>query len=185
MLPDHSPRALTSGAGCFGAEAAESRAVSALAGNSFHRDWTRPQADQALVGQRARPHRNIDRLSPTTPAHSITSSTNHSSKAIEIEDVEFLVVERVAEAQKEETLRPVNLRPPEFQIGYLEKLAPDYIGERHIATVSRDQDGNIGGKSGPVRRRLNEDDGKLPLFGVLVPARDGQPALGDYRDMRR
>ena len=85
------------------------------------------QADQALVGQRARPHRNVDRLSPTTPAHSITSSTdecvmNHSSRAIEIEGVEFLVVEldRVAEAQEEETLRPVNLRPPEFQIGYRE-----------------------------------------------------------------
>jgi len=69
---------------------------------------------------------------------------NHSSKAIEIEDVEFLVaeLERVGEAQEEETLRPVNLRPPEFRIGYLEKLLPDYIGERHIVTVSRDQDGN-------------------------------------------
>ena len=107
------------------------------------------QADQALVGQRARPHRNVDRLSPTTPAHSITSSTdecmmNHSSKAIEIEDVEFLVaeLERVGEVEEEETLRPVNLRPPEFRIGYLEKLLPDYIGERHIVTVSRDQDGN-------------------------------------------
>ena len=69
---------------------------------------------------------------------------NHSSKAIEIEDVEFLVaeLERVGEVQEEETLRPVNLRPPEFRIGYLEKLLPDYIGERHIVTVSRDQDGN-------------------------------------------
>ena len=51
-------------------------------------------------------------------------------------------LERVGEAQEEETLRPVNLRPPEFRIGYLEKLLPDYIGERHIVTVSRDQDGN-------------------------------------------
>ena len=69
---------------------------------------------------------------------------NHSSKTIEIEDVEFLVaeLERVGEVQEEETLRPVNLRPPEFRIGYLEKLLPDYIGERHIVTVSRDQDGN-------------------------------------------
>jgi len=69
---------------------------------------------------------------------------NHSSKAIEIEDVEFLVaeLERVGEVEEEETLRPVNLRPPEFRIGYLEKLLPDYIGERHIVTVSRDQDGN-------------------------------------------
>jgi hypothetical protein len=58
--------------------------------------------------------------------------------------VEFLVaeLERVGEVQEEETLRPVNLRPPEFRIGYLEKLLPDYIGERHIVTVSRDQDGN-------------------------------------------
>ena len=69
---------------------------------------------------------------------------NHSSKAIEIEDVEFLVaeLERVGEVQEEETLRPVNLRPPEFRIGYLEKLLPDYIGERHIVTVSCDQGGN-------------------------------------------
>ena len=69
---------------------------------------------------------------------------NHSSKAIEIEDVEFLVaeLERVGEVEEEETLRPVNLRPPEFRIGYLEKLLPDYIGKRHIVTVSRDQDGN-------------------------------------------
>jgi len=69
---------------------------------------------------------------------------NHSSKAIEIEDVEFLVaeLERVGEVEEEETLRPVNLRPPEFRIGYLEKLLPDYIRERHIVTVSCDQDGN-------------------------------------------
>ena len=105
---------------------------------------------------------------------------NHSSKAIEIEDVEFLVaeLERVGEVQEEETLRPVNLRPPEFRIGISRNCYPITLANATSSQSAVIRMATIGSKSGPVRRRLNEDDGKLPLFGVLVPARDGQPSLG-------
>ena len=71
-------------------------------------------------------------------------SADHSSKAIEIEDVEFLVAEPERAGEVQERRNPASRQPSaaRIQIGYLEKLLPDYIGERHIVTVSRDQDGN-------------------------------------------
>ena len=43
--------------------------------------------------------------------------------------------------QRLEEVRCVACRPPEFQIGYLKELPPEYPGERHLGTVSRDPDG--------------------------------------------
>ena len=67
---------------------------------------------------------------------------------------------------------------PEFQIGYLEKLAPDYAGDRHIVTVGRDPHGLYHWKErrGP---EPDEGQGNLPPFRVvLAPPDDVPPALG-------
>jgi hypothetical protein len=41
-----------------------------------------------------------------------------------------------------EQVQPAAHQPPvELQIGYLKKLPPEYNGERHIVTASRDADG--------------------------------------------
>jgi hypothetical protein len=44
------------------------------------------------------------------------------------------------------TVRGVQCQPPEFEVGYLKELPPDYTDERHIVTVGRDAD-SISGKS--------------------------------------
>jgi hypothetical protein len=43
--------------------------------------------------------------------------------------------------QRLEEVRGVACQPPEFQIGYLKKLPPEYAGDTHLVTVGRDADG--------------------------------------------
>ena len=85
----------------------------------------------------------------------------------------------LARLKRLEQLRPADSRPPEFQIGYLEKLPPDYTGDRHIVTVSRDPDGKYRWEERPGPASASQDDGKLPPFRVvLVSASDSQPVPG-------
>jgi hypothetical protein len=86
----------------------------------------------------------------------------------------------LARLKRLEQVRLADSRPPEFQIGYLEKLPPDYTGDRHIVTISRDPDGKYRWEERPGPAPANEDDDdKPPPFRViLVSARDSQPVPG-------
>jgi hypothetical protein len=87
----------------------------------------------------------------------------------------------LARLKRLEQLRPADSRPPEFQIEYLEKLPPDYAGDRHIVTVSRDPDGQYRWEERPGPAPADENDGKLPPFRVtLVSASDSQPMPGAW-----
>jgi hypothetical protein len=91
---------------------------------------------------------------------------------------EPMKVALLARLKRLEQLRPADSRLPEFQIGYLEKLAPDYAGDRHIVTVGRDPDGLYHWKErrGP---EPDEGQGNLPPFRVvLAPPEDVPPAPG-------
>jgi hypothetical protein len=82
----------------------------------------------------------------------------------------------LARLKRLEEVRPVDLRPPEFQIGYLEKLPPDYAGDRHIVTVGRDPDGLYHWEEQPGPEP-DEGKGNLPPFRiVLAPSDDVPPA---------
>jgi hypothetical protein len=48
------------------------------------------------------------------------------------------------------------------------ELPPNYAGERHIATVGHDEDGNYRWGERPGRAPTNEDDGKLPPLRVII-----------------
>jgi len=85
----------------------------------------------------------------------------------------------LARLKRLEQVRPAHSRPPEFQIGYLERLPAEYTGDRHTVTVSRDPDGKYRWEERPGPAPANEDDGKPPPFRViLVSARDSQPVPG-------
>jgi hypothetical protein len=45
-----------------------------------------------------------------------------------------------------------------LQFGYLEKLPPDYTGERHVVTRGRLPDGNYQWEERPGPRPSNEDE---------------------------
>jgi len=46
----------------------------------------------------------------------------------------------------------------ELQIGYLKKLPPEYVGERHVVTVDRLADGKYHWEERPGPTPANEDD---------------------------
>ena len=61
--------------------------------------------------------------------------------------------------QRLEEVRATEHRPLELQFGYLEKLPPDYTGERHVVTRGRLPDGNYQWEERPGPRPSNEDEG--------------------------
>ena len=92
----------------------------------------------------------------------------------------------LARLKRLEQLRPADSRPPEFQIGYLEKLPSDFTGDRHIVTVSRDADGKYRWAERPGPAPADENDGKLPPFRViLVSASDSQLCRERSQDRQR
>ena len=136
-------------------------------------------------------------LDQTTPAsvkvRAAECVMSHSSKAIEIEDVEFRVaeLERAAEAPEEETMkaallarlkrleevRPVDPRPPEFHIGYLKELAPDYTGGRHVVTVGCDADGLYRREERPGPEPDEYKSNSLLPIRVIVASPENEPAM--------
>ena len=64
----------------------------------------------------------------------------------------------------------------ELQIGYLKKLPPEYVGERHFVTVGRLSDGTYHWEERPGPAPANEDDGdgSKVIRIVLVAAKDGR-----------
>jgi len=89
----------------------------------------------------------------------------------------------LARVKRLEQVRPADSRPPKFQIGYLEKLPPDYTGDRHIVTVSRDPDGKYRWEErlGPAPLMKTT---KLPPFRViLVSARDSPACAGSAAEI--
>ena len=59
----------------------------------------------------------------------------------------------LARLKRLEEVRPVDPRPPEFQIGYLRELPPEFTGDRHLVTVGRDPDGTYRWEERPGARR--------------------------------
>jgi hypothetical protein len=74
-----------------------------------------------------------------------------------------------------EQVRGRQCQPPEFQVGYLKELPPEYTGERHIVTVGRDGYGNYRWEERPGRAPSDEDQGNLPPFRVVVASPQGVP----------
>jgi hypothetical protein len=59
-----------------------------------------------------------------------------------------------------ENVRAAERRPQiELQIGYLKKLPPEYVGERHVVTVSRLSEGTYHWEERPGPAPAAEDDG--------------------------
>jgi hypothetical protein len=80
--------------------------------------------------------------------------------------------------QRLEEVRGVACQRPEFQVGYIKELPPEYPGERHLVTVSRDPDGTYRWEERPGPE---PDEGKrnsIPPFRViLTPEGDPAPAV--------
>ena len=55
---------------------------------------------------------------------------------------------------------------PQFRVGHLKELPPNYAGERRIVTVGRDEDGNYRWEERPGRAPANEV--KLPPLRVII-----------------
>ena len=64
----------------------------------------------------------------------------------------------------------------ELQIGYLKKLPPEYVGERHVVTVGQLPDGKYQWEERPGPAPAIEDDGdaRTIIRINLVGAKDGQ-----------
>jgi hypothetical protein len=64
----------------------------------------------------------------------------------------------------------------ELQIGYLKKLPPEYVGERHVVTVGQLSDGTYHWEERPGPAPANEDDGdaRTIIRINLVAAKDGR-----------
>ena len=60
--------------------------------------------------------------------------------------------------QRLEEVRATEHRPLELQFGYLEKLPPDYTGERHVVTLGRLPDGKYQWEERPGLAPANEDE---------------------------
>ena len=66
----------------------------------------------------------------------------------------------------------------ELQIGYLKKLPPEYVGERHVVTVGQLPDGSYHWEERPGPAPANEDDGDAGMIIRInfVAAKDVQAA---------
>jgi len=75
--------------------------------------------------------------------------------------------------QRLEEVRATEHRPLELQFGYLEKLPPDYTGERHVVTLGRLPDGNYQWEErlGPAPADEDEDCSKTIMGINLVEAK--------------
>ena len=64
----------------------------------------------------------------------------------------------------------------ELQIGYLKRLPPEYVGERHVATVGQLPDGEYQWEERPGPAPAIEDDGdaRTIIRINLVAAKDGR-----------
>ena len=63
----------------------------------------------------------------------------------------------------------------ELQIGYLKKLPPKYVGERHVVTFGRLADGKYHWEERPGPAPANEDDGGRTILRIIpVAAKDGR-----------
>ena len=85
----------------------------------------------------------------------------------------------LARLKRLEEVRGIPCRPPEFQVGYLKELPPQYAGERHIVTVGRDANGTYQWEErrGPASR--DEGQSNLPPFRVVLASpEDVPPAPG-------
>ena len=78
--------------------------------------------------------------------------------------------------QRLEEVRGGQCRPPEFQVGYLKQLPPEYSGERHIITIGRDPDGLCHFEERPGREP-DEGQGNLPPFRVVLAPPDDVPPV--------
>jgi hypothetical protein len=62
----------------------------------------------------------------------------------------------------------------EWQMGYYQKLPPDYVGERHTVTVSRLPDGKYEWEERPGPAPTDgKDDSKILIRITFVKGRDG------------
>ena len=60
--------------------------------------------------------------------------------------------------QRLEEVRATEHRPLELQFGYLNKLPPDYTGERHVVTLGRLPDWKYQWEERPGPAPANEDE---------------------------
>ena len=73
-----------------------------------------------------------------------------------------------------------DLLPPEFQVGYVKRLAAEYDGECHFVTVGRDPDGTYHWEERPGAEPNKDKRNSVPPFRVvLASAGDELPMSAD------
>ena len=80
--------------------------------------------------------------------------------------------------QRLEEVRGGQCQPPEFQVGYLKQLPPEYSGERHIITIGRDPDGLCHFEERPGPPDEGNGNSIPPFRVVLTSPEDEPPAAG-------
>jgi hypothetical protein len=81
----------------------------------------------------------------------------------------------LARLKRLEEVRGVPCRPPEFQVGYLKELPPQYAGERHIVTVGRDANGMYQWEERRGPTPGAEGQSNLPPFRVVLASPEEVP----------